>query len=182
MSSTIIHDKAANPNDPDQLDDQRDQPTKQPSPPAGIADTATDAAGEKPQFSSGDDRPGINLSVQRELHELTRACLDVLEVSNGRTPYIFTRGDSLVSVEMIANEQGQPTPTICILTFPHLLVYLSKACYFYRVVSTKGKANYITSDPPGKAVTAMLATPEDWFFPALDGLTEVPVVRTDGSI
>jgi hypothetical protein len=54
-------------------------------------------------------------------------------------------------------------------------------CADYIKVSPKG-AEYDCSPPPGVVKDILALPPGEWNFPPLDALTEIPIIRPDGSI
>lgn len=118
-----------------------------------------------------------NVRVTGDLHKMVEESLAAIEISNF-PPHLYIRGDAMVYLWLKDNQ-----PSITSVCAQYLRGYLAKHCYFYQVTyDSKGNEKCTDVHPPSAVVSIILATPEGWVLPRLDGITQVPVVRRDGSV
>jgi primase-polymerase (primpol)-like protein len=107
----------------------------------------------------------------RHLHEITDQCLEVLQRHNA-PPKIFTRGNMPVR---IYNGGIQPFDTVS------LRGYLDRTATFVKRVVQGGVEIDFPARPPSDVPPDILRL-SSLPFPELDGISNVPIVRGDGSI
>jgi hypothetical protein len=110
--------------------------------------------------------------TNRQLRDLSDEAWSALLRSND-PPKLFTRAGELVRVR----DDKATRPTVEVVTDSILRSYLTDAADFFRATSTAP----VAISPPVNVAKDILSK-ESWDFPALAGLIEAPVVRTDGSI
>lgn len=108
----------------------------------------------------------------RPLRDMTRDAMACLHAAN-EPPVLFSRSGSLVRIR--DDEKGRPI--IDPVNNPILRWRLARVANF--VHETEEGPKHIP--PPHDVVTDVLALP-GWEFPGLVGITEVPVLRPDGSL
>jgi len=110
--------------------------------------------------------------INRQLHEVSTKALDALDKGN-IPPKLFCRAGEVVRTRV--DEMGRPiieTATEAILRHR-----LTEVADFYR----EGFNRRTDATPPVEVLRDILAT-EQLPFPALESITEIPVMREDGSI
>ena len=123
---------------------------------------------------SSEDLPEIVVS-NRQLRDLRADCIAALQAQNNEAPQLFTRGDSLVDLRK-KNTGGH---AIVDLTDVQLRGLLAGAASFY-VQRAKELKN---CSPPIDAARDILALRQlGDLFPELAGITEIPVLRPDGTV
>ena len=148
--------------------------TMDPSPSALVASangttpptTTTTTAGDVPRRRS-------IVCNGRQLDELTDDAVDAL-VADNTPPILFTRSGAPSRVR--ENEHQQPI--IEQLNAGSLRHRLAQVAWWFRV----NKDGESTSVPPSLDVVANILAAGAWPFPTLTGVTEVPVLRLDGTI
>ena len=111
--------------------------------------------------------------TDRHLRDITANALEALYRAN-RPERIFRRGGVLTRLSV--DEKGSPfTET---LNESALRGYLARSCNFVRV---RAKGEKIATPPPLDVVRDIDSL-GDWQFPPLLGITEAPVIRTDGTV
>lgn len=113
------------------------------------------------------------LLTNRWLRDVLPEALSALEAANRPIPQLFQRGRSLVRVIHVKNQ-----PVIDRFTLESLRTWLSAVANFWRT-SEKGKR--LRVDVPATLCSAIL-TYYPWPFPHLEGITDVPIVRADGTV
>jgi hypothetical protein len=134
-------------------------------------DWAPDMAAKYEDIPAG-NLPQIVVN-DRQLRDITTDALAALYAAN-KPEYIFRRSGSLARVNL--DEDGRP----CIerLDESTLRGCLARAGNFVR---TRTQSAPLSVSPPLDVVRDCLAMSE-WKLPALTGITEVPVVRPDGTV
>jgi hypothetical protein len=117
------------------------------------------------------DVPRVELS-DRHTRDVIRDVLDALRTYN-ETPRLFLRDG--VPVQIQTNEEG--TPRIVELTEAALSDHISRAASVTRTTRKRVKP----ADLPARYVQQILSR-DDLPFPPLKGLTEVPVMRPNGTV
>jgi len=125
------------------------------------------------------DLPSIQVN-ECQLRELAQECRNVLEISN-HPAYLFMRGSELVYV-VNSTAENNTRPSLGIVREPQLRHFLTHAANFHRIYKRDKKTTVEDASPPGEAIQDILAMPDKCLLPVLDGLTEAPVVRPDGSV
>ncbi|HEY1350281.1 MAG TPA: CHC2 zinc finger domain-containing protein, partial [Ktedonobacteraceae bacterium] len=119
-------------------------------------------------------RPQIVLG--RQLRDELTDSLDALHKANARLPRLFRRDRKLVRI----TSDEKCHPYIEPITIDALAVHLAEIADI--VSYNREKGTYSSQHPPLDLIRAILASPEKWRFPALAGLTEIPIMRSDGSV
>ncbi|MEO8285020.1 MAG: hypothetical protein ABI670_01125 [Chloroflexota bacterium] len=120
--------------------------------------------------------PTVNV-YERQLRDISDDMLAALVAANN-PPQVYVRGGRLVRVRM--DEMGRPV--IDAMTDASFRHRLSQVATYVRVVPDRGGAPIsIDTAPPRGVVSDIMARPA-WPLPALEGVTEVPTLRSDGSI
>lgn len=109
----------------------------------------------------------------RQLRDLTSEALKNLYKDN-KPPRIFRRGGTLIRVAQ--DEKGRPFTEM--LTESALRGYLARCCDFLRATARNG----MTAVAPPLDVVRDILSLEGLDFPALEGITEAPLLRSDGSV
>jgi hypothetical protein len=110
----------------------------------------------------------------KQLNEEIDDILTALYAANN-PPSIFVRGGSLNRVCL--DEDGKPH--IEAMTEPIMLAHITRSADFFRYSETSD--SYTNAHPSAKHASQVLAQ-GTWKFPPLTGITEVPIVRDDGTI
>lgn len=113
--------------------------------------------------------------TNRHMRDITAEALDAVHKQNNPAR-IFRRSDTLIRISV--DEQGRPyTET---LGESHFRGELARCCNFMRLTG-QGDSE-VPISPPIDIVRDGLTRPSEWQFPPLLGITEVPVLRPDGTI
>jgi len=145
--------------EPEVVDDDEDE---------GDEGSFAETASEKPE------KPTIKAGA-RFVNNVAADLLRTLEQANGDNPRLFVRAGELAHIRR--DEHGRPA--IQALTKDGLMVRAARAARWTRWDARSSKDK--EASPPDDALRYVMAR-GDWPFPALAGLTEVPVLRPDGSI
>lgn len=114
----------------------------------------------------------------RQLRDITTEVLVALYETNAAKPGIFTRGGSLVRV----SKDAKGNPYIEPLSESALRGIITRSANFITVTgNAKGEVSETQVSPPLGVVKDILSLSR-WEFPHLLTITEVPVIRPDGSI
>lgn len=114
----------------------------------------------------------------RQLRDITTEVLVALYETNAAKPEIFTRGGSLARV----SKDAKGNPYIEPLSESALRGIITRSANFITVTgNAKGKVSETQVSPPLGVVKDILSLSR-WEFPHLLTITEVPVIRSDGSI
>ena len=113
------------------------------------------------------------ISVTGQLREVSENALAAIEAAND-PPILFTRNASIVRVRV--DENGRPL--IGAVGIDELRHRAARAASFIRVRGTTIR----DVPPPHDVVRDILAAETMWPFPPIVGVTEVPVLRPDGSV
>lgn len=116
--------------------------------------------------------PTINISDLR-LRDQTRSAIDALVLAND-PPSLFVRSGQLVRI----CRDEHDLPFIEELRENALRGYLERSANFTRT----GSKDQNISIPPPMEVVRDLLTLKNWPFPPLQGISETPTIRLDGSI
>lgn len=126
---------------------------------------------------SGGGLPAIQVN-NRQLRDITTDALKALQASND-PPAVFVRSGAPVGVVQL--EDGRHVITE--LTESHIRGHLARSADFYSLRGKGDEARAVCVPPPLDVVKDLLALPPmQWRFPALEGITETPILRTDGTI
>ena len=130
-----------------------------------------EARGEIGVEPSNDGLPSITTNCS-QLREVTAKALEALVEKN--TPFrIFKRDDHIVRLKP-EHEGGL---NLEILGPPQLTGELTRAANFFRKTNSRRDP-----DRPPEAVVRDILSLGAWPFPYLQGITEVPIIRDDGTI
>jgi len=140
--------------------------------PAGLASKVATHAGFR-----NNGLPVIVVN-NRQLRDITKDALTALYEANVLNPKIFTRGGNLIRVSI----DEKQNPYIDPLTESALRGLLTRAADFVKVnINAKGEVGETEVSPPLDVVCDILSLRE-WQLPPLLSITEVPVIRSDGTI
>lgn len=116
----------------------------------------------------------------RELRDVRDQTLQAVQAHNERRPALFTRGGAAVSVTRDENGRALIVP----VTEAAIRNHATDAADFSRKKTSETKPpQYIAVSPPRDVLTSLLALDADRLrFPRLVGVTEVPIIRPDGTI
>lgn len=112
------------------------------------------------------------------LGELSTAVATCNRLLAQRSAAIFVLGDILVTLEDVGGEiQTQRATPV------RISLELSRVARFEKIyrVTEQGK-EWRQCDPPMKVAEAIASEPGGWLAPTLAGLTEVPILRPNGSV
>lgn len=130
-------------------------------------------ANEAPPAADADGRPVIQVN-NRPLRDITSDVMAAVRKANNPTPVLFTRSGSVVRIK--TDEHGR-----------HIIDVVNESSMRWRVarccncVRSTGEGRKDVS-PPDDLIRDCLALPGTWRFPVLEAVTEIPVLRPDGSI
>jgi hypothetical protein len=113
------------------------------------------------------------ITTNRQLNDVVNEILDILYRENANNPTIFNGISGLVQIT--TNKDG--LPILVELTPDALRVMLSDRALFFTVREKGGKT---AINPQQIYVDSILAIKRD--FPPINGITEIPVVRKDGTV
>lgn len=113
----------------------------------------------------------------RGLEELGEDARLALEMHND-PPTIFVRSGELVCIA--SDENG--TPVIERMTEAAVRGRMARSAKYVRYKNTKERPVKIKVPPPVEAVRDVMASSQDWIFPALKNIVETPVLKQDGNI
>jgi hypothetical protein len=111
----------------------------------------------------------------RQLRDISSDALRALQDCN-EPPVLFVRGGMMVAI--VRDEKKRQV--ISEIGVDALWGRLSRSADYFKV-SADG-TEYACSPPPGVVKDILALPPGDWNFPPLDALTEIPIMRPDGSI
>src|SRR5215472_5820943 len=111
----------------------------------------------------------------RQLRDISHDALRALLARN-KPPVLFVRSGMMVAI--VRNEKQ--CQIISELGVDALCGRLAR-CADYFKVSSKGN-EYDCSPPPAVVKDILALPPAEWNFPPLDSLTEIPIIRPDGTI
>jgi hypothetical protein len=132
---------------------------------------------DTPVFSESGTLPTI-IAADRELRDISKDTLEALRTGND-PPELFIRSGQMVNV--IEDEDGRHS--IREVTEAFLRGRMSRTANFCRTFVGRNDGQKIPTSPPIDVVRDVLAlAPTDWRFPALETVTESPVLRSDGTI
>jgi len=114
----------------------------------------------------------------RELRDVSRDVIEALRIGND-PPVLFVRTGQMVNV--VQDEDGRHS--IREVTESFLRGRMSRCANFCRVWGREGMKSNSPTNPPLDVVRDVLAlSPAEWQFPALESVTEAPVLRPDGTV
>jgi putative DNA primase/helicase len=126
--------------------------------------------------------------VQGELHGLVATVNDLLA---RQSPRLFRYGGLLAHTERLAQgvqvKGGITVPANTIIIEPTtkewLQLELGRLVAWERPkIDRNGKLEWVPCDPPMKVATGVLADRAGWQCRVLNGVTEIPILRDDGSV
>jgi putative DNA primase/helicase len=151
----------------------------------GAEDAQTQSA--TPNDSGGQERPVIRVT-QGELHNLVQTSQALLANGSSR---LFQYGGALARVERVTKtlveKDGRTVPEGTIVLEPAgkewVQIELCRLASWERAIVGQGGCDeWVSCDPPMKVASGVLADRGGWQVPLLTGLTEVPILRPDGSV
>src|SRR5665213_1197206 len=139
-----------------------------------------------PANTNGNHRPEVppaQLPIiivnNRELRHVAGDAIAALQTAND-PPRLFVRSGSIVHV--VCDEEGRHSISDASEAF--LRGRMTRSADFRRLVHDKNRTpQYPATNPPIDVVRDVLAlAPTNWGFPALESVTESPLLRPDGSV
>jgi hypothetical protein len=139
----------------------------------------TSSPKEKAASKSGKSRHEI-ITNNTQLRDITCLATDALRESNTASERMYVHFSQLSRV--VKDEDGRPI--VQQMNTASLKGELSNAADFYRTRKlSQGELELISVSPPNEVAEQILALPPaDWRFPSLKGVTEVPLVKPDGTL
>ena len=122
--------------------------------------------------------------TNRDLGELSDEVLKSLEAFNN-SPVIFIRGSALVRLDKINDKDKKERPIIKVYSEAALRGRMARVAQYQKVTkdTKKNGVEYSSTYPPIDIVKDLMSLPEEsWRFPYLTGITQIPILRKDGSI
>jgi hypothetical protein len=139
-------------------------------------DRAQEQAGTNPASPSsrGGDLPRV-CSNGRQLRDISNDALRALQAAND-PPVLFARSGMMVAI--IRDEKNRQV--IAEVGIDALCGRLARCADYFKVSSAGDEYDCV---PPPSVVKDILAlAPAEWNFQSLDAVTEIPILRPDGSI
>ena len=139
------------------------------------------------EFTAAAPREAIRV-VQGELHNLVDAAHGIL---SALSPRLFRYGGILAHAERLTQslklKSGVTVPADAIILEPvtrdWLLLELGRIVPWEKLVVTmRGEKKWVRCDPPAKIAAGILADRAGWRCRVLNGVTEIPILRADGSV
>jgi hypothetical protein len=126
----------------------------------------------------GKARPVVETGGQ--LRDVVQLALDALDLANRNNPSLFVLSGQLVTVHF----SEKKVPSIVPLSLSRLRNLMSQSADYVSIRSTADDVIAIPVDPPLDITRVILEgiDPCEYPFPALSGITELPILRQDGSI
>jgi hypothetical protein len=116
--------------------------------------------------------------TDRDMGELSDEVLKSLEKSNV-PPVIFVRAGALVRIDKSKDKDEKVRPVIKSLSETALRGWMARTARYFKV----SKFTYLAVSPPIDITKDIMAIPEEsWPFPYLTGLTQIPILRKDGTL
>lgn len=121
----------------------------------------------------------------RHMPDVTQAALQAIVTANQSNPFMFLRGQRLVGVDMVKDQDGASRPAIAEYSEAGLRGVMARTARYYKVtVRAKTKeTEYTPTNPPLDIVRDLQALPGNRLpFAYLAGITQIPIVRSNGDI
>jgi hypothetical protein len=115
-----------------------------------------------------------------QLRDITRETMGALHTSTVTNERLYVHFSQLSRV--VKNEDGRPI--VQQMSVASLKGELSEAANFFRTrKAAQDEVELVSVSPPNEIAEQILALPpSDWKFPSLKGVTEVPLVKPDGTL
>ena len=114
-----------------------------------------------------------------QLRDVTQQTMEALRESNAKSERLYVHFSQLSRV--VKDEDGRPI--VQQMNVASVKGELTNAADFYRARTSDGETEYIAVSPPNEIAEQVLSLPPaDWKFPSLKGVTEVPLVKPDGTL
>lgn len=115
-----------------------------------------------------------------QLRDTTQQTMDALRESNATSQRLYVHFSQLSRV--VKDEDDRPI--VQQMSVASVKGELTNAANFYRTRQTsEGETEYVSVSPPNEIAEQILSLPpSDWKFPSLKGVTEVPLVKPDGTL
>lgn len=128
--------------------------------------------------AQGKARPVVETGGQ--LRDVVQLALSALDLANKNAPSLFVMSGQLVTVHFSEKQ----VPSLVPLSLSRLRNFMSQSADYVAVRATADDVLAIAVDPPLDVARVILEgmNPADYPFPALSGITELPILRQDGSI
>jgi len=154
------------------------RPAREPWKIGSAASVQVEKNGGHPRIDSPSQLPIIVVN-NRELRDVSADVIEALRKAND-PPMLFARSGQMVHV--VCDEHSRHT--IAEVSEAFLRGRMTRSADFRRLVHDKNRnPHYPSVNPPIDAVRDVLAlAPDTWGFPALESVTESPLLRPDGSV
>ncbi len=128
----------------------------------------------------GQEKARLIVETDGQLRDVVQSALRALSIANKETPTLFVMSGQLVTV----NFSEKNAPSLTSLTLSRLRHLMSLSADYVSIRSTADSIVAIPVDPPLDVVRVILEgmNPVEYPFPPLTGITELPILRQDGSI
>ncbi len=128
--------------------------------------------------AQGKARPVVETDGQ--LRDVVQLALNALDLANRNAPSLFVMSGQLVSIHFSEKQ----VPSIVPLSLSRLRNFMSHSADYVSVRPTADDVLAIAVNPPLDVTRVILEgmNPADYPFPALSGVTELPILRQDGTI
>lgn len=134
---------------------------------------------ETPSLQPADipDFPEILIGAQ--LREITSESLIALELAEQQLPTLFAQG---TKIKRVARDK-EKRPIIDDVDESTLRGALTRAANYYRLSQRNGEWVRVPVSPPKDMVQDILSLkPDQWPFPAIEAIVQMPILRADGTI
>ncbi len=128
--------------------------------------------------AQGKARPVVETDGQ--LRDVVQLALNALDLANRNAPSLFVMSGQLVSIHFSEKQ----VPSIVPLSLSRLRNFMSHSADYVSVRPTADDVLAIAVNPPLDVTRVILEgmNPADYPFPALSCVTELPILRQDGTI
>lgn len=135
---------------------------------------------KRQEAAPGQGKARLIVEIDGQLRDVVQSALNALEIANKESPTLFVLSGQLVTIHF----SEKKAPSIAPLTLSRLRHLMSLSADYVSIRSTSDDVVAIAVDPPLDIVRVILEgmNPIEYPFPALAGITELPILRQDGSI
>lgn len=122
--------------------------------------------------------------TNRDMGELSDEVLKSLESANN-PPIIFVRAGALVRIDKTKDKDEKLRPVIKAISESALRGRMARTAKYFKVMkdTKKNGVEYSAANSPIDTVRDVMSLPEEsWQFPYLTGLTQIPILRKNGTI
>ena len=120
----------------------------------------------------------------RDMGELSDQVLKSL-IDFNEPPVVFVRASGLVRINQSKDKDEKTRPIIKAFSEAALRGRMARTAHYFRVSkdTEKNGIEYSATNPPLDIVRDIMSIPEEsWTFPYLAGITQIPILRKDGTI